>query len=119
MDTNSLLSDGFSNPDTQRLFESWTADRLKGIVRTLHDCGACTQRHFIFHSPAEFQWVLCLNENSPHYLETVNWGFTCQCHVRDRSVTNVALGGPLDRFGARSARADEALSDDEGEPDQA
>jgi hypothetical protein len=119
MNTNSLVADSFSNPATERMFENWASDRVEQIVAALKDCGACTQCHFIFHSPAEFQWVLCLNEESPHHLETVNWAFTCPFQVRDESVSNVSLGGPSDAFGEQREQDDEAHSDDEGEPDQA
>jgi hypothetical protein len=54
MDTNYIKKDGFSNPDTERLFESWSDARVAATVKSLKDCGACVFANFLVDSPNEY-----------------------------------------------------------------
>lgn len=92
MDTNQIIKDGFSNPDTGRFFERLDKDRVAKAVEAMKDCGACVHRVFLVDSPGEYEWLLCMHEDSPHFLETLKWSFVGCCkHTRDKSVTNVVL----------------------------
>ena len=77
MDTNFIKKDGFSNPDTERVFKSWRTDQGEAVVEATKDCGACLRSLCLVDAPAEYEWLLCLKPNSPYQLETVHWAFTC------------------------------------------
>ena len=77
MDTNYIKKDGFSNPDTERVFKSRPRDQGEAVVEATKDCGACLWAYYLMDAPAEDEWVLCLKPNSPYQLETVHWDFTC------------------------------------------
>jgi len=41
MDSNHIDKDGFSNPDIERFFTSWDAERAMKNIVTNQNCGAC------------------------------------------------------------------------------
>ena len=88
MDSNIIKKDGFSNPATQRLFESWSEDQVWAGIDANQECGTCLCALFLVDAPGDFVWVLCLNEKSPHFCETVNWAFRCPQQERNPSVEN-------------------------------
>ena len=78
MDTNQIKKDGFSNPDTEQLFDQqWDHERMLSEYRARKDCGWCRDRVFIVDAPEEYKWVLCLSDRAPHWLETVAACFSC------------------------------------------
>lgn len=77
MNTNLIKKDGFSNPDTKRLFEEHWNDELSD-EQCKKLCGLCN--HGFFLDPPDLDWVLCLNRDGPHAFETVSSLFTCPAH---------------------------------------
>ena len=74
MNTNYIKQDGFSNPDTERLF--WKEQRHR-CCRDGKQCGVCAHSHLLIESPIENLWFFCLNEDSEYFLETVHFAFGC------------------------------------------
>lgn len=83
MNTNFLRKDGFSNPETKRLFEEhWNDDVTDEQCKRM--CGLCN--HGFFLDPPDLDWVLCLNRDGPHAFETVSCMFTCPAHEPTEDV---------------------------------
>ena len=72
---NRIRTDGFSNPDTERLFAN---PAPAGRPDEENLCGLCRHAHFL--PPSEGRWILCLNRKGPHWFETVSSCFTCARH---------------------------------------
>src|SRR4051794_8736669 len=91
MDTNYIRKDGFSNPETERLYKTWDRERGMASLESRQNCGACLDRYSLIDSPGQYCWFLCLGENSPHFLETLHWSFGCPQHQLDDSIRYFVL----------------------------
>lgn len=93
MDTNFIRKDGFSNPDTERLFrEKWDEERMDAVCAINRHCGMCLACEFLVESPEENLWLLCRDEDSPYFLETLHFPFSCEHH--DRSAKSFDIARP-------------------------
>ncbi len=75
MNSNQIKTDGFSNPDSQRLMNEQWPDEPELRVQQSEDClqcGGCS-----FYGKLNFDWGVCCNQKSRHHLETVFEHFTC------------------------------------------
>jgi hypothetical protein len=75
---NSITTDGWSNPESARLYQEQWPDEpdCRGRYARGGQCGGCS-----FFAPLNSDWGLCLNPASRHRLETVFEHFTCPSHV--------------------------------------
>jgi hypothetical protein len=78
MNKNRFKIDGFSNPDTQSLFESWSAGQCEKFFEQERLCGFCCFGRFV----GDGLWTVCLNADSAHCYETVSALFTCPTFER-------------------------------------
>ncbi len=80
MNENKLITDHFSNPDSQQLyFEKWPAEpQCRNLYESGQQCGGCS-----FFAELNFDYGICCNQNSRHYTETVFEHFTCPAHVNE------------------------------------
>lgn len=78
MKTNSVIVDGFSNPDSEARYKSmWPNEpELVAQYETGKQCGACS-----FFAPFDPDYGLCCRRGSRHFTETVLEHFTCPSYV--------------------------------------
>ena len=69
MNTNRVATDGFSNPESERLFKD-----MQG--RDGPQCGGCS-----FFAPFNLDYGMCCHAGSRHFLETVFEHFSCPALV--------------------------------------
>ena len=91
MNANHIVKDGFSNPETERLFISWDAERAMKTMVTNQNCGACQGCLFRADGTSEPKWLLCLHQHSRYYLETLSWAFGCPDQIPDLTVQHLVL----------------------------
>ena len=91
VDTNYIKKNGFSNPDTERVYKSWRPTQREAVVEGTKDCGACLWALDLVDAPGEYEWLLCLKPNSPYRWETVHWAFTCPEQRRNPWIANTIL----------------------------
>ena len=70
MNTNRISTEGFSNPDTRKLYQD------KAHIEDRIQCGGCS-----FYAVFNADWGLCCHRKSGFYLETVFEHFGCEGHV--------------------------------------
>ena len=80
MNANLLITDRWSNLNSQELYEAhWSEEPL---CRQLHEqgrqCGGCA-----FFAEFNSDWGLCCQSRSRHYLETTFEHFTCPSYVHE------------------------------------
>jgi hypothetical protein len=73
MNKNRFRNDGFSNPETQRLFEGWPEQECEANIESENLCGFCGHSRFLGGA----EWVVCLNADSRYCYETLCSWFTC------------------------------------------
>jgi hypothetical protein len=80
MNTNHVVTTGFSNEDTERLYASmWRSDpETLEVYQQGFQCGGCS-----FFAPLNADWGLCAHRRSQFWLETVFEHFTCRRHVNE------------------------------------
>ena len=80
MNRNSIVTETWSNPESERLYAaSWPAEQ--GLFERYQDgeqCGGCA-----FFAPFNADYGLCCYAKSQHHLETVFEHFTCPVFVND------------------------------------
>lgn len=79
MNRNKVMTDGFSNADSERLFrERWPEepDLAAQCFEDAKQCGGCS-----FFAKFNMDWGLCCHRGSRHHLETVFEHFTCRSIV--------------------------------------
>lgn len=76
--TNHIVTHGFSNPDSERLYKRrWPDDpKAKDLANAGFDCLSCN-----FFAPLNSDWGLCCYSRSKHNLETIFEHFTCSAFV--------------------------------------
>jgi hypothetical protein len=74
MNANSIVTNTWSNPDSEHLYSlSWPDDPTLAIqFENGHQCGGCS-----FFAAFNKDWGLCCHQRSRHHLETVFEHFTC------------------------------------------
>jgi hypothetical protein len=80
MNSNSIRTDGWSNPATQAMYEHQWQDSPE-LLRQYENgdqCGGCS-----FYAEFNADWGLCCNSESTHCLETVFEHYTCRHYVRE------------------------------------
>ena len=75
MNINEIVTDGFSNPDTEKLYKEDWPDEPKLREQCHEDCAQCGLCSYF--APLNADWGLCCNPASRHHLETVFEHFTC------------------------------------------
>ena len=80
MNTNRIITDRWSNDNSQRLYErQWPEEpALKRRYEEGEQCGGCS-----FFAPFNHDWGLCCYAASRHHLETVFEHFTCGSYVQE------------------------------------
>ena len=91
MNANHIVKDSFSNPDTERLFTGWAVGRAEAMIASNQNCGACRCAWFLVDAPGEYEWLVCLQEDSSYYLETLSWAFGCAKQIPDPTVQQFML----------------------------
>ena len=80
MNKNQIITDRWSNEDSQKFYELQWPDEPK--VREQYEqgqqCGGCA-----FFAPFNFDWGLCCYAASRHHLETVFEHFTCPVYIHE------------------------------------
>lgn len=80
MNENQILTDGWSNSDSERLYkDGWPEEGF--LARQYEDgfqCGGCS-----FFAPFNSDWGLCCHSKSRHHLETIFEHFTCPTFTRE------------------------------------
>jgi hypothetical protein len=78
---NQIVTDAFSNPESEKLYKTLWADEPE-IAENFHfngrQCGGCS-----FYGKFNSDWGLCCNPKSRHHLETVFEHFTCPNQVNE------------------------------------
>ena len=72
MNANRIRYDGFSNPDTEAFYQTWTLEQQESNEG--RECGLCA---CCFFPGSDWQWILCLNIDGPCCYETVSVFFSC------------------------------------------
>ena len=73
MNSNQIVTLGFSNPESARRFQENYPDEPTLQEQALYShCGGCS-----FFASFNADWGLCCNAKSHHHLETVKEEFTC------------------------------------------
>jgi len=80
MNQNQIVTDRWSNDDSQRLCQLHWPDEpaLKHQYEEGQQCGGCA-----FFAPFNYDWGLCCHDKSRHHLETVFEHFTCGSYVNE------------------------------------
>jgi hypothetical protein len=80
MNTNSVVTTGWSNFETKQLFASRWPDEpaLLRQYKNRYRCGSCS-----FFGKLPSHWGLCCHPKSRHHLETVFEHFTCPLFCRE------------------------------------
>jgi hypothetical protein len=80
MNQNGIITDRWSNDESQKLYESqWPNEpETQRQYENGGQCGGCS-----FFAPFNFDWGLCCHTKSRHHLETVFEHFTCPTFVND------------------------------------
>lgn len=80
MNINQIITTGWSNPETQRIYESnWAAEpALYDQFENGDQCGGCS-----FFAVFNQDWGLCCHAKSRHHLETVFEHYTCPAYVKE------------------------------------
>ena len=80
MNTNQIITNGFSNPNSKRMYESAWPDEpmLKQRCENGAQCGACS-----YFAPLNEDWGICCHKKSRHHLETVFEHFTCADYANE------------------------------------
>jgi len=94
VNANYIVKDGFSDPDTERFFTSWEAERAMKAIVNNQNCGACQRCLFFADGTVQPKWLLCLHHHSPYYLETLSWAFGCPEQIPDPTVQHLVLPSP-------------------------
>jgi hypothetical protein len=76
MNTNKIVTNEFSNPESKKLYESDYENEPH--LRDNFQCGGCS-----FYAEFNSDWGLCCHPKSRHYLETIYEHFTCPVHVAE------------------------------------
>lgn len=79
MNTNQIVTDHFSNPDSQAMYyDRWQnePDTAENFYYNGKQCGGCS-----FYAKFDADWGLCCHPDSRHQLETVFEHFTCPAYV--------------------------------------
>jgi hypothetical protein len=78
MNTNRVVTDSWSNPESERLYISHWPDEPATYQRYEKgdQCGGCS-----FYAQFNSDWGLCCHPKSRHHLETVFEHFTCPAFV--------------------------------------
>ena len=79
MNTNRIITDDWSNPDSARLFRRRWPDEpavREQCEEAALQCGGCS-----FFAKFNMDWGLCCHPASRHHLETVFEHFTCPSFV--------------------------------------
>jgi hypothetical protein len=81
MNKNQIVTNAFSNPESEKLFNTLWAEEPE-IAENFHfngrQCGGCS-----FYGKFNVDWGLCCHPKSRHHLETVNEHFTCPHQVNE------------------------------------
>jgi hypothetical protein len=105
MDTNYIKKDGFSNPDTERFFKKhWNEDLMAATCRARKHCGVCFCGFIFVDSVEDNLWLLCTHDESPYYLETLHFAFSCPYQDPCEEVQSIPCPSdppspPSERFG--------------------
>ena len=81
MNKNKIVTNEFSNPDSENLYKSGfeTEPELREkYLSGSGQCGGCS-----FYAKFNTDWGLCCHSKSRHHLETVFEHFTCPVHVSE------------------------------------
>jgi hypothetical protein len=78
MNKNRFKTDGFSTPETQKLYESWSEQLCEQLLVQETLCGYCRDSRFV----SDGEWVVCLSADSPYCYETLCSWFTCPSFAR-------------------------------------
>jgi hypothetical protein len=80
MNSNRVITDTWSNQDSQTLYESKWPDEpaTRASYEEGNQCGGCS-----FFAAFNEDWGLCANAKSRHHLETVFEHFTCPAFVNE------------------------------------
>jgi hypothetical protein len=78
MNSNKIVCDGFSNPDSRRRYESQWPDEpdVAALYQAGRQCGGCS--HF---APLNSDYGICCAGGSRHFTESVFEHFTCPSQV--------------------------------------
>jgi len=80
MNSNAVVTSGFSNPDSKAAYEAGWPDEPD--VNRLHEngmqCGSCS-----FFAPFNEDYGLCCHPDGRHHLETTFEHFTCPSHENE------------------------------------
>jgi hypothetical protein len=74
MNANKVVTDGFSNPDSEFEFQNgYPSDsKARELAAESYQCGGCS-----YFAPLNADYGMCCNSKSPCHLETVFEHFTC------------------------------------------
>jgi hypothetical protein len=81
MNTNRIVTDRFSNPESEKLYrEHWPDEpqTYTDLYEEGQQCGGCS-----FFAKFNSDWGLCCHPESRHHLETVFEHFTCPRYVHE------------------------------------
>jgi len=80
MNSNNLLTDRFSNADSEAMYDrQWPNEpTLFAQHEEGRQCGACS-----YFAPFNEDYGLCCNRNARHFTETVFEHFTCPSYVEE------------------------------------
>jgi hypothetical protein len=80
MNANKIITNAWSNPQSQQLMELHWPDEpgLRVLYANGDQCGGCS-----FFADFNEDWGLCCHAESRHHLETVFEHFTCPSYVRE------------------------------------
>jgi hypothetical protein len=80
MNKNQIITDRWSNDDSQRIYQSrWPNEpNVRAQYEEGQQCGGCS-----FFAPFNYDWGICCHSKSRHHLETVIEHFTCHAYVNE------------------------------------
>lgn len=81
MNTNRIVTDRFSNPESEKLYREHWPDEPSTYTELYEQgkqCGGCS-----FFAPFNSDWGLCCRSESRHHLETVFEHFTCPQYIHE------------------------------------
>ena len=96
MNQNHIITDRWSNPDSERLYQLGWPDEpsLKEQYEEGQQCGGCS-----FYAPFNADYGLCCHAASRHLTETVFEHFTCASFVNEGwGAHSFHVGRILDSF---------------------
>lgn len=80
MNRNSIVTDRFSNPESEQLYHANWPDEpnIREQYENGGQCGGCS-----FFAPFNADFGLCAHPKSRHHLETVFEHFTCPAYIQE------------------------------------